>query len=245
MTIQQFFRVDGGSTQLRGVSPDIAFPITADFDQNGEQINENALAWSSIRAANYAPTSDLKTIVPTLVQMHSERSSTDKAWQAFQADVADYRKLRKDTAISLNEQTRRAERAEQDQKCHERHPDRSCGDKTVASNDTGKKPVDTKIDKNQPATPDKDADTKPNAVAKSSSNKDGSSSSEDSRQDDGLQADERSLQAELAQEKKRKDEKDVVLQEAAHILSDEVDLIRNDTKIAARVLPHQALHVID
>jgi carboxyl-terminal processing protease len=247
MTIQQFFRVDGGSTQLRGVSPDIAFPITADFDQNGEQVNENALAWSSIRAANYSPTSDLKTIVPTLVQMHSERASTDKAWQAFQADVADYRKLRKDTSISLNEQVRRQEREDQDQKCHERHPDRKCGGNDIVSvdkNGAAKKPVDTKADKNQPATPDKDADTKPNAVAKSPANKD-ASSSDDSRQDDGLQADERSLQAELAQEKKRKDEKDVVLNEAAHILSDEVDLIRNDTKIAARVLPHQALHVID
>jgi carboxyl-terminal processing protease len=245
MTIQQFFRVDGGSTQLRGVSPDIAFPITADFDQNGEQTNENALAWSSIRAANYAPTSDLKSIVPTLVQMHSERSSTDKAWLAFQADVADYRKLRKDTSISLNEQTRRAERAEQDEKCHERHPDRNCGDKAVAGADTVKKPVDTKADKNQPATPDKDAD-KPNAVAKSSGDKDATTpASDDVRQDDGLQADERSLQAELAQEKKRKDEKDVVLQEAAHILSDEVDLIHNDTKLAARVLPHQALHALD
>lgn len=247
MTIQQFFRVDGGSTQLRGVSPDIAFPITADFDQNGEQINENALAWSSIRAASYAPTSDLKSIVPTLVQMHTERATTDKAWQAFQADVADYRKLRKDNSISLNEQVRRQERADQDEKCHERHPDRSCGSNTVATSDkvdSGKKTVDTKADKNQPATPDKDAVTKPQGVAKTG-DKDASSSAEDSRQDDGLQADERSLQAELASEKKRKDEKDVVLDEAAHILADEVDLIRNDTKIAARVLPHQSLHAID
>src|SRR6185437_4880853 len=102
-----------------------------------------------------APTSDLKSIVPTLVQMHSERASTDKSWQAFEADVADYRKLRKDTSISLNEQTRRAERTEQDEKCRERHPDRSCGDKAVASNDSAKKAVDTKADKNQPATPDK------------------------------------------------------------------------------------------
>ncbi len=248
MTIQQFFRVDGGSTQLRGVSPDIAFPITADFDQNGEQINENALAWSSIRPASYAPTSDLKSIVPTLVQMHTERATTDQAWQAFQADVADYRKLRKDNSISLNEQVRRQEREDQDQKCHERHPDRSCGNNAVASADkadSGKKAIDTKADKNQPATPDKDADMKPQSVAKSADKDSSTPTGEDSRQDDGLQADERSLQAELAQEKKRKDEKDVVLDEAAHILADEVDLIRNDTKIATRVLPHQSLHAID
>ena len=36
MTIAQFFRVNGGSTQLRGVTPDISFPLTIDFDQNGD-----------------------------------------------------------------------------------------------------------------------------------------------------------------------------------------------------------------
>jgi carboxyl-terminal processing protease len=61
---------------------------------------------------------------------------------------------------------------------------------------------------------------------------------DDAQQDDGLQADERSLQTDLAQEKARKNEKDVVLQEASHILGDEVDLIHGDTKLAARVLPH-------
>jgi len=60
-------------------------------------------------------------------------------------------------------------------------------------------------------------------------------------EDDGLQADERSLTTDVAEEKARKAEKDVVLHEAAHIVADIVDLVRSDTKIAARVLPHSAI----
>ena len=260
MTIQQFFRVDGGSTQLRGVSPDIAFPITADFDQNGEQINDNALAWSSISAATYSPTSDLKSIVPTLESLHAARATNDKAWQAYQADVADFRKLRKDTSISLNEQTRREERDEQNRVHNERHPDApitlasTTPDQTssnasdakanVPANSKSADPmakIDSKADKKDPPGPDNDAQVKPVLAAAKITDKDQKAATDDAHQDDGLQADERSLQAELADEKKRKAEKDVVLNEAARILSDEVGLIRTDTKIAERVLPHQGL----
>src|SRR5215471_10548305 len=55
MTIAQFFRVNGGSTQLKGVTPDIKFPLTGDFDQNGEQAFDNALQWTSIAPASYRP----------------------------------------------------------------------------------------------------------------------------------------------------------------------------------------------
>jgi carboxyl-terminal processing protease len=122
MTIQQFFRVNGGSTQLRGVTPDISFPVTADFDQNGEQAFDNALPWTSITASTYEPTSDLKTIVPMLETRHEARAAAEKTWKSYQADVEDLRKLRKDTTISLNESKRRAERDEQDRKHNERHP---------------------------------------------------------------------------------------------------------------------------
>jgi len=53
--------------------------------------------------------------------------------------------------------------------------------------------------------------------------------------DDGLQADERNLANELAAEKSRKNAKDVLLNESAHILSDEVDLLKSSARIAACV----------
>lgn len=47
---------------------------------------------------------------------------------------------------------------------------------------------------------------------------------------------ERSIRSERQREEQRKARRDVVLREAAHILSDEIDLIRNNTKLAARLL---------
>jgi carboxyl-terminal processing protease len=57
-------------------------------------------------------------------------------------------------------------------------------------------------------------------------------------QDDGLQADERSLSAQLAAEKKAKDAKDILLQEAAHILADESVMLKSDTRLASRTMPY-------
>jgi len=247
MTIQQFFRVNGGSTQLRGVTPDISFPITADFDQNGEQAFDNALPWTSIATSTFEPTSDLKTIVPMLETRHEARTAGEKSWKAYQADIADLRKLRKDTTISLNEKTRRTERDEEEAKRRERHPEQFAG---KASGDTSKEQQagttkSPRLDPDQPGNVKRVDIDKANTVVSTSnvdpkkvSNDDTSKGDGAARTDDGLQADERSLKSDLAQEQARKNEKDVVLNEASHILADEVVLIRGDTKLAARVLPH-------
>ena len=240
MTIQQFFRVDGGSTQLRGVTPDIAFPVTADFDQNGEQTNANALPWTSIPAATYTPTSDMKTIVPMLDSRHTLRAAKEKDWQAYQADIADFRQLRKETTISLNEQARRQERDEQEKKRLERHPDLAVKTAGPTIKETTASAT-ASIGQNSDSAP-KHADIIPGkssvTLAKPNPAKPATAAS---NQDDGLQADERSLKTDLAEERKRKAEKDVVLTEAARILADEVELVRSDTKLAARVLPHPVL----
>jgi len=232
MTIQQFFRVDGESTQLRGVTPDISFPVTVDFDQNGEQTYDNALAWTSIPAANYTPTSDLKTIVPMLEARHEARAAKAREWQAFAADISDWRKLRKETTISLNEQARRAERDEQETKRKERHPELAATTKSPTAKE--------QASSTQPAVKAPDNAKRVN-VDSDESSVDVATAKNGAADDDGLQADERSLTTDVAAEKARKAEKDVVLQEAAHIVADIVELIRGDTKLAARVLPHAAI----
>ncbi len=241
MTIQQFFRVDGASTQLRGVTPDISFPVTADFAQNGEQTNTNALPWASVPAADYTPTSDLKTIVPMLQTRHDERTAKEKDWQAYEADITDWRKLRQETTISLNEQVRRQERDEQEKTQKERHPE--LADATEASahsaSPAGKDSASaTSATTKAVAGTTSGAEAAPNAVKNV---KQGATSSDNPHQDDGLQPDERSLKTDLADEQARKTERDVVLTEAARILADEVNLLHGDTQLAAHVLPHQAL----
>jgi carboxyl-terminal processing protease len=217
MTIAQFFRVNGGSTQLRGVTPDISFPLTVDATEFGESSYDNALPWTSIAPAKYQPVADLKPIVPMLVERHDTRIAQNGEWQNFAAEIADARALRNEKTVSLNEQARRKERDEQEAKRKARETASATPEADPANRTQQKIMQDSKN-----GTP-----TKPNGNAIANSND----------ADDGLQPDERDIQTDLKREQAAKEKRDVVLDEAAHILADEISLIRTDTKLAARVLP--------
>ncbi len=113
MTIAQFFRVDGGTTQLRGVTPDVGFPQTGDDADFGESSFGNALPWTHIKAADYQPLGDLKAQLPVLLAWHESRIQRDRDFQSLLEDVARAQALRKSNVISLNEAVRRQERAAQ------------------------------------------------------------------------------------------------------------------------------------
>jgi carboxyl-terminal processing protease len=53
ITTQKFYRIDGGSTQLRGVSSDVVVPDRYSYIEIGEREMENPLPWDKIEAANY------------------------------------------------------------------------------------------------------------------------------------------------------------------------------------------------
>ncbi|WP_420868189.1 carboxy terminal-processing peptidase [Collimonas pratensis] len=195
MTIAQFFRINGGTTQLRGVTPDVSLPGFSDTENFGESSYDNALPWSEVKAADYAKLGDIKDLVPQLKIRHDARVEKDKDYQRFVEDVTEVNTLRKKRSISLNEADRRAEMTQQEARLQARAKD-------TASDAAKGKDADVVAD----------TDTK----------------------DDGLQANERSLSAELAAEKKAKSAKDVLLNEAAHILSDESDLQKNNPKLAAQ-----------
>lgn len=113
MTIAQFFRVNGGTTQLRGVTPDIGFPPTSDAARFGEASFGNALPWTRIEPADYAPVGDLKAQLPVLLAWHERRVQRDPGFQSLLEDIARVQELRKKNVISLNEVVRRQERATQ------------------------------------------------------------------------------------------------------------------------------------
>src|SRR5450830_770311 len=220
MTIAQFFRINGGTTQLRGVTPDIKFPVTADADVFGESTYDNALPYTTIKPATYTPAGALKELFPPLQKRHEARIAKDKDFQYLQEDLAEFRKIRKDNAISLNETVRRKERDAQEARA-----------KLREARLAAQAPLDDAA-----AGPDsKEARSKPlplkpvKAVAIKGS----------TRTDDGLQADERNLAAELAAEKAAKNAKDVVLQEAAHVLADESAMLKTDVRMASRTMPYK------
>ncbi|HEY5994117.1 MAG TPA: carboxy terminal-processing peptidase [Gallionellaceae bacterium] len=111
MTIAQFFRINGGTTQLRGVTPDIRLPAIIDPEEFGESSYPNALPWTQIPVADYTPAGDMSAILPQLKASHDKRVSHDKEFRYLQEDIAEFDKLRRKNLISLNEAERRKDRA--------------------------------------------------------------------------------------------------------------------------------------
>ena len=150
MTIAQFFRINGGTTQLRGVTPDILLLEAPDADAIGESSLDNALPWVQIKPAQYAPVADLKAVFPVLQSMHDTRVKTDKDYIYLQEDIAEAKRQRKKNVVSLNEVTRRAEIAARDARLAAREPPNEAGkDKAPANaaflNDDGLQPDERRL----------------------------------------------------------------------------------------------------
>ena len=201
MTVAQFFRINGGTTQLRGVVPDISFPTTSDPETFGESSYENALPWAQIPAAEYRAAGNIKALIPLLQIRHEARVAKNKDFQYLKEDIAEVRQLRKRNIVSLNEAERRKELDQQEARLKARKSKQVLGEDGDDDRPLGK--------------------------------------------DDGLLANERNLASELAAEKSRKNAKDVLLNEAASILADEVQFLKNDTKLAAQVRPHSLMGTVD
>ncbi len=109
VTIAQFFRVNGGTTQLRGVTPDISLPGLSDPTSFGETSYDNALPWAQIKPANYTPADAVTKLLPTLQSRHDARVASDPDFQGLVKDIADLKAQREKGIISLNEAERRKE----------------------------------------------------------------------------------------------------------------------------------------
>ncbi len=121
LTMAQFFRVNGDSTQNRGVIPDITFPTAAASAEQGESSLENALPWARIKAANFAPYDHRHTTDLTTVKAHhKKRIQTDSGFKYLLAQ-ADVRKKALDkTSVTLLKTARKAEREKQETESLER-----------------------------------------------------------------------------------------------------------------------------
>ncbi|MEW9625797.1 carboxy terminal-processing peptidase [Rhodanobacter geophilus] len=196
MTVQEFFRINGGSTQIKGVTPDLAFPNNGDDKDFGESTYDNALPWTHIAPADYKPEGDLKGYLPQLESLHAARVANSPSWKLMLDELAQYKTMRAKTTVSLNFAQRETERKQLDA--------------TQAGFRARQKAIDGSDDylKDQ-----------------------------DSSLDDGLDPGERSLKSELKQEQDAKKAPDAQLREAAHIVADEVGLLKTDPKLATDILP--------
>ncbi|AMF94516.1 carboxy terminal-processing peptidase [Vibrio fluvialis] len=114
-TIQKFYRIDGGSTQNKGVIPDIAFPTAVDAAETGESMESNALPWDSIDKAKYEKLHDFHKMITALSAEHQTRIAKDMEFSFIQQDIAKYKAEKDDNYLSLNEKVRKAQSEKSDQ----------------------------------------------------------------------------------------------------------------------------------
>lgn len=114
-TIQKFYRINGGSTQRKGVTPDLLMPTGVEAAETGEKFEDNALPWDSIKAATYVKTGDVKPLVVQLTKQHADRIAQDREFQYIMKDIARYNALKdKRNIVSLNLAQREKENHEDD-----------------------------------------------------------------------------------------------------------------------------------
>lgn len=138
VTIQKFYRVAGGSTQLRGVIPHIQLPSRRDALEIGEDALENPLPYDEIPAQQYEFAQESPPVNDEIRSRHLARISEEQEFQYILEDTARLKEQMDKNTVSLNEATRISEieankarrkareeaREKHQEELHEANPDR-------------------------------------------------------------------------------------------------------------------------
>jgi carboxyl-terminal processing protease len=111
VTIGKFYRVTGESTQHRGVEPDVTLASPISLADIGESSLDDALPWDRIQAAGFGQPGQLAPSIAKLVTEENARQRRDPDYRWWLADIAAVEKLRSQKSLSLNIETRKADRA--------------------------------------------------------------------------------------------------------------------------------------
>src|SRR5438309_1364722 len=110
LTIQKFYRVAGGSTQLHGVASDIVLPSLSDLPEFGESALKNALPYDEVTKAKYTKWSDSHSLfVDQLRRRSEERVKDDPEFHYVMEDIDRLRHKIDGNRITLNEDSRKKE----------------------------------------------------------------------------------------------------------------------------------------
>ena len=112
ITVQKFYRVAGGSTQQKGVVPDIVLPSVLDALELGETTLPYYLPYDTVPAVQF---DNFNLAAPYLAALKANSSARVAASPDFgyvRQDIAFYKKKVRDSTVSLNEATRLKEQAD-------------------------------------------------------------------------------------------------------------------------------------
>jgi carboxyl-terminal processing protease len=114
LTIAKFYRINGSSTQHKGVSPDIAFPMVFSADKYGESAEPAALPWDEIKRSNYKTLANIAPIKRGLIEKHDKRMKGNKDFEYLLADIKELKLRDAETSATLNEVIAKKERDEKE-----------------------------------------------------------------------------------------------------------------------------------
>ena len=120
LTIAKFYRINGSSTQHKGVSPDIAFPMVFSADKYGESAEPAALPWDEIKRSNYKTLANIAPIKRVLIEKHDKRMKGNKDFEYLLADIKELKLRDAETSATLNEVIAKKERDEKEAESLER-----------------------------------------------------------------------------------------------------------------------------
>jgi carboxyl-terminal processing protease len=123
MTVQKFYRVAGGSTQKKGVEPDIVLPSVLDALELGETTLPYYLPYDTVPPATYSTFDLVSPYIDQLKAKSAARVAASPDFNYVRQDIAYYQKKIKDSTVSLNEAVRLKEQADLKEQNAERKKD--------------------------------------------------------------------------------------------------------------------------
>jgi carboxyl-terminal processing protease len=110
LTMGKFYRVNGSSTQHKGVIPDINFPSIYPLNKIGEDTEPSALPFDVVKPSNYVSVADLTNVKESLLKLHQQRMASSVNYKVLVEDIAEGKKRDSETTVTLNESKLKAER---------------------------------------------------------------------------------------------------------------------------------------
>ncbi|MFU8831073.1 MAG: carboxy terminal-processing peptidase [Wenzhouxiangella sp.] len=111
LTMAQFYRIGGGSTQSKGVIPDIVLPSPGNPEDFGESALEFALPWGEIESTDYKPVADLSGLISLARDRHETRARDDAEFKDLFEELAEWEKESERETVSLLLEARKKEMA--------------------------------------------------------------------------------------------------------------------------------------
>ena len=106
ITTAKFYRINGESTQDKGVRPDIIFPSYTDCMEIGEEYLDHTLPWDTIKPVKFESFGNIKKNIPVLSEKSLKRRQNEAGFKILSTNIERFSKMKEKKFISLNEDKR-------------------------------------------------------------------------------------------------------------------------------------------